>query len=180
MSFWETLQLFSDPECDELESTLDRIPAVRDVASQLIVTPIPMEPNRKLYEHVFAALAEANARTWQFQLDGWLSLQALTYEVGASYPLHSDLVDLQGRGRQFKLAASILLSEPAAFDGGELEIMTGVGMDHGVLTKPSHIAPLERRGSGVVFPSFLIHRITPVTRGERLVLVARAGGPPFA
>jgi len=77
------------------------------------------------------------------------------------------------------LALSCLLSRPDAFTGGGLELMLGVGLDQGMVTGHAFIAPLTRRGSGVIFPSFVVHRIRPVTAGFRVVIVARLGGPPF-
>ena len=178
-SFWEAVQIFNADECDELQAALSRIPSVKDVASDLQVVPIPPEPFRKLYERVWASMAEANARTWRYQLDGWLTLQLLTYETGAEYPFHTDLPDPRAPGRQNKLALSLLLSAPDTFQGGELEILTGVQLEKGAIRGPAFIAPLDRRGAGVLFPSFLVHQITRVTAGTRVVLVGRAGGPAF-
>jgi len=78
-----------------------------------------------------------------------------------------------------KLALSCLLSRPDEFTGGELELMLGVRLDKGAVRGPAFVAPLARRGAGVLFPSFLVHRIRSVTAGTRVVLVARVGGPPF-
>jgi PKHD-type hydroxylase len=69
---------------------------------------------------------------------------------------------------QRKLSISILLSDPSEFEGGELQFK---GMeDRKILTK---------QGSIVVFPSFVEHRVTPVTKGVRYSAVTWASGPAF-
>jgi PKHD-type hydroxylase len=71
-------------------------------------------------------------------------------------------------GIQRKLSISILLSDPSEFEGGELQFK---GMeDRKILTK---------QGSIVVFPSFIEHKVTPVTKGVRYSAVTWASGPSF-
>lgn len=83
------------------------------------------------------------------------------------YDWHMDL-QLPKDGVQRKLSISILLSDPSEFEGGELQFK---GMeDHKILTK---------QGSIVVFPSFIEHRVTPVTKGVRYSAVTWASGPSF-
>jgi PKHD-type hydroxylase len=71
-------------------------------------------------------------------------------------------------GIQRKLSISILLSDPSEFEGGELQFK-GIE-DRKILTK---------QGSIVVFPSFIEHRVTPVTKGVRYSAVTWASGPSF-
>jgi PKHD-type hydroxylase len=56
------------------------------------------------------------------------------------------------------VSATLFLSEPEEYEGGELSIEDTFG-NHGVKLKA---------GSLVVYPSSSIHQVTPVTRGERL------------
>jgi PKHD-type hydroxylase len=56
------------------------------------------------------------------------------------------------------LSATLFLSEPDEYDGGELEIETSVG---------AQVVKLEA-GDMVVYPSTTLHRVTPVTRGARM------------
>lgn len=56
------------------------------------------------------------------------------------------------------VSATLFLSEPDEYDGGELQIEDTFGT-HGVKLKA---------GSLVVYPSSSIHAVTPVTRGERI------------
>ena len=66
-----------------------------------------------------------------------------------------------------KLTLTLLLSDPAAFDGGELTV-AGCAQD------------LHRNiGDTVIFPSFLAHKVTIITRGTCHTMIAWAHGTPF-
>lgn len=71
-------------------------------------------------------------------------------------------------GIQRKLSCVILLNDPSEFEGGILQFK---GMEDRVV--------LEKQGSIVVFPSFIEHKVTPVTKGVRYTAVTWASGPSF-
>lgn len=81
------------------------------------------------------------------------------YREGQTYGLHVD--DALMQGVRTDLSFTLFLSDPDAYDGGALEIED----------------PLETRalrlpaGSLILYPSTTLHRVTPVTRGERLAVV---------
>ncbi len=56
------------------------------------------------------------------------------------------------------LSATLFLSDPASYDGGELQIEDTFG---------THAVKLPAGGL-VLYPSSSVHRVTPVTRGERV------------
>lgn len=56
------------------------------------------------------------------------------------------------------LSATLFLSEPTEYDGGELEIETQFGAQSVKLAA----------GDMVLYPSSSLHRVTPVTRGARI------------
>ena len=68
-----------------------------------------------------------------------------------------------------KLSVSLLLSGPEDHEGGDLEVWLG---DEPMVI-PKH------RGMLAVFPSYTMHRVTPVTKGVRKSLVAWVNGPDF-
>lgn len=81
---------------------------------------------------------------------------------------HSDI----GEGpaaRRRKLTIVVQLSEPEDYEGGTLELRPDLAIR----------AADRARGSATVFPSFVLHRVTPVTRGERFSLTLWAHGPAF-
>ncbi len=67
-----------------------------------------------------------------------------------------------------KLSLVVVLSPPSEYEGGRIEL-SEVGV----------VDPLPA-GSGVVFPSFLAHRVTPVVSGERISIVCWLHGPTFS
>ncbi|MBO6853519.1 MAG: 2OG-Fe(II) oxygenase [Marivivens sp.] len=81
---------------------------------------------------------------------------------------HSDIGDGPVAGKR-KLTMVAQLSEPDAYEGGMLEVQPSAN----VVTAP------KTRGSVTLFPSFLLHRVVPVTKGERYSLTIWAHGPVF-
>jgi len=67
-----------------------------------------------------------------------------------------------------KLSLVCQLSDPSEYEGGELQINTG-----GIIT------PEKEKGTVIIFPSYLLHRVTPVTKGTRRSLVLWIEGPAF-
>jgi predicted 2-oxoglutarate/Fe(II)-dependent dioxygenase YbiX len=67
-----------------------------------------------------------------------------------------------------KLSMSIFLNED--YDGGEFDICTGNQQNKVNSFK-------EYPGSAIIFPSFMCHRVRPVTKGIRKSLVVWFTGP---
>jgi PKHD-type hydroxylase len=78
-------------------------------------------------------------------------------------------VDRIVNGTVRKLSFTLQLSDPADYDGGELQLMN---------SKKPTIASREQ-GYVMVFPSYTLHEVTPVTRGTRYSLVSWVTGKPF-
>jgi PKHD-type hydroxylase len=115
------------------------------------------------------ALLAANRDHFQFNVTEHLrNTQLSTYAVDAHYDFHMDAG--AGRTRRRKLTSVLQLSDPDAYEGGALEIFA--------TTRPRAMS--RRRGTLLVFPAYVLHRVTPVTRGVRQSLTAWSLGPPFA
>jgi PKHD-type hydroxylase len=118
--------------------------------------------------HTLAVVANRE-QGWNFGFDGIAQyLQATQYGAGGDhYDWHLDW----GGGRtQFrKISLVVHLSEPSEFTGGRLQLTWG--------SHPLECAPPA--GSVTVFPSFLLHRVTPVTGGSRVAAVAWMLGQSF-
>lgn len=84
------------------------------------------------------------------------------YEPGMQYGMHSDN-PLMGGPRKVRtdLAMTLFLSEPDSYDGGELHFESPWGAQE-VKLPP---------GSAVIYPATTLHRVNPVTRGQRLAAV---------
>lgn len=87
------------------------------------------------------------------------------YEAGMDYGAHVDAA-FMGPQRQLRtdVAVTVFLSRPEDYDGGELEIETPFGRQ----------SVKEAAGDAVAYPASTLHRVTPVTRGERRVAVTWA------
>jgi PKHD-type hydroxylase len=84
------------------------------------------------------------------------------YEHGMHYGSHVD--DVLMDGLRTDVSFTLFLSEPDAYDGGELVIESASGED----------AVKLEAGSLVAYPSTALHRVAPVTRGQRLAAVGWA------
>ena len=84
------------------------------------------------------------------------------YEPGMQYAAHVDaaLMGPEGETRS-DLSITIFLNEPNAYDGGELAIQTAGGVREVKLPA----------GSAVMYSTYAVHEVKPVTRGQRLVAV---------
>lgn len=110
----------------------------------------------------------ANKKYWEYDLNLLESIQISVYFENGHYGWHSDYgTSKDGRWTR-KLSASVLVSDPSEYDGGDLEFIDY----HGNFVQ----APKEK-GSVIVFDSRVPHRVTPVTRGRRVSLVTWMYGP---
>ena len=81
-------------------------------------------------------------------------------------------------GKIRKLSSIIQLTDPKKYSGGELEFcFPDVKPDNKKRTRICE--EFKPRGSIVIFPSFLYHRIKKVTKGERNSLVCWSLGQPW-
>ena len=141
--------------------------------------------DRWVYDAIqpFVHVANKNA-DWNFDWDYSEQCQFTRYSKGQFYDWHCDSWDrpyteegpTQGKIR--KLSVTVSLSDPKDYTGGELEFdyRNKHPKEKGGLVKCKEIAP---RGSVVVFPSFVWHRVCPVKRGTRYSLVMWNLGRPF-
>lgn len=81
------------------------------------------------------------------------------YREGQTYGLHVD--DALMGGLRTDLSFTLFLADPATYDGGALEIED---------TLETRSIRLEA-GDMILYPSTTLHRVSPVTRGERLAVV---------
>ncbi len=82
------------------------------------------------------------------------------YAGGQSFGYHVDNAIRYDRGAPVRtdLSATLFLSEPDSYDGGELVIEDTFGTQH--IKLPA--------GALVLYPGTSLHKVLPVTRGERL------------
>jgi len=130
---------------------------------------IPFKDMPEMYRDIEATMLKANGNHFGFDGMRLTEVAQFThYLTGGFYDWHMDN-DVQGKHQPpvRKISMTLLLSDPATFEGGELEIMS-----------KDKTAKLKQ-GQAIFFASWLQHRVKPVTKGERKSLVMWFGGPSF-
>ena len=128
--------------------------------------------NQGIYSRLLDKIKAANNELWGFDVIGfWEDCQYTTYdgdaEKGDHYGYH---LDIDGEaGAQRKISIVVQLTDPSEYEGGDLEILT---------TERPFFAP-KAKGSALLFPSFCLHKVHPVTKGKRNSLVLWASGTPY-
>jgi len=127
-----------------------------------------------LYDKLSEYAIEANFALWNFDLS--LIPEQIQYtEYYASeqghYDWHADIGP--GLLSKRKVSITVQLSEPDEYEGGDLELFRGGSMD-GPFVKAE-----RRAGCVFIFPSFMMHRVAPVTKGVRKSFVIWLGGQHY-
>lgn len=172
-SLEEALGAYEDSQCQPAKigsGSTSRVDAAqrRSGVQWLACTP----GTARLFSHFFTLATVANQhRDWNFEIAGMCPrLQLTKYEASVlgHYDWHLDVGNNDSEYRKISVVA--LLSQPSDFLGGMFQVMKG---------RSSETVPLVA-GSVVVFPSFLLHRVTPVSVGKRFSLVGWVHGDrPF-
>lgn len=124
-----------------------------------------------MYEKLMQLVLEANFNYWKFDLSHVKDAIQYTEYNGdeeGGYDWHLDVGTYPYSHR--KISITVQLSDPDDYEGGDLEIWAG--------GKEPIKAP-RQKGAVVMFPSYLMHRVTPVTKGVRKSLVLWVGGNTF-
>lgn len=109
-----------------------------------------------------------------FNLDIWGFQEHLQYTVYGNEESHYTWHMDRGMSRNSgsaprKLSLVMQLSDPSEYEGGDLQLFT----------QAEPITIEKKRGLIVAFPSFVMHRVTPVTSGIRKTMVVWLTGPSF-
>ena len=131
-----------------------------------------------IYERLNYVIDSLNAQFYNFDLNGYDTFQYTVYhdyEKG-KYDYHMDTIMGTGMPDDMyetrKLSVTFLLNEPGVdFEGGEFEINSGQEKDAESVKM--------KKGDIIVFPSFMLHRVKPVTKGVRKSIVIWVMGPKF-
>jgi len=130
----------------------------------------PDEENRWIFDKLNNFVQLVNNKFYGFDLIGYNMFQYSTYnsKEHGHYDWHIDShlgsIDGSNNGLHRKLSMTLLLNED--FEGGDFEIN---------MSKPQKIN--VKKGMAIFFPSFVLHRVSPVTKGIRKSLVIWVEGP---
>jgi PKHD-type hydroxylase len=173
-AYWDSA--FSDDECDsiiEYAKSFKLIPGntvgdANEIRKSSIVFLHPDLESEWLYRRLTDMVTNLNDRFFKFDLHGFNEGLQFTEYVAphGNYGCHIDKV--HGKVVR-KLSIVLQLTNPDTYEGGDFELMD--------TAYPEKLS--RKRGTLLIFPSYSLHKVTPVTKGVRNSLVGWVAGPPF-
>jgi PKHD-type hydroxylase len=141
-----------------------------------------------IYKEIQPYVNQANRNAgWNFEWDFSESCQFTKYKLNQYYDWHCDSWDKpyveEGpiKGKIRKLSMTFQLTDGSEYEGGELEFDFR-NYDPHMRDESKHLRQAREilpKGSIIVFPSFVWHRVKPITKGVRYSLVMWSLGYPF-
>ena len=131
--------------------------------------------NEWIFNRLNSLIETVNNRWYNFDLNGYDQIQYTEYHESnlGHYGWHSDIfLGVLPKDSYIvtrKLSISLLLNDPEEFEGGQLQFGHESNFETAYMKK----------GTAIIFPSFQLHRVTPVTRGVRKSLVVWVVAPKF-
>lgn len=138
-----------------------------------------------VYNSILPFVDEANKQAgWNFQLERSEACQWTKYAETQHYTWHQDSFKKPTNrpGNPFhgltrKISVTVSLADGDSYEGGDLEFdlrNNGDGSPNIITSEDA-----RKKGSVIVFPSFIWHRVAPVVKGTRYSLVIWSCGKPF-
>ena len=133
-----------------------------------------------IYKEIHPYIHQANKNAgWNYDWDFTEKCQFTEYTKNNFYGWHCDSwpdqyinnknINLLNKIR--KLSVSVSLSDPKKYKGGDLKLYVDSAKEGLTMEK--------KQGTLVLFPSFIMHEVMPLTKGERNSLVAWVTGKAF-
>lgn len=176
-AYWENN--FTDEEITKLREQLDALPTEngwvgegkydekirRTQVAWMNLTP----ESQWVYDRFGFIARQLNAMYFNLDLFGFSEdFQYAVYNPdGSHYEWHIDKGSRTPAPR--KLSMVMQLSDPSEYEGGDLQFLIG----------PEPDVAVKRKGLVYAFPSYVLHRVTPVTKGIRRTLITWLTGPKF-
>jgi len=138
-------------------------------------TPEQMFIKNLVWEHAYLS----NKYFFGFDIEKDFPVQMTKYteEDSGTYDWHIDSFFNDHSFYDRKISVIVQLSDPDEYEGGDFEFHPSMTTK---LNEDTDLKKLLRlKGTVITFPSFLLHRVTPVTRGTRYSLVSWIEGPTF-
>ena len=195
-TYWHYPETFTEDECNKIVDSFKGV----DVDIGLL-------DETWVYEKVIPFIEKANmSAEWNYQWDFLDTLQFRVYNKNCFDDWHTDisnggqpqipthtyinrkeLIPKWGKskpgivGKIRKLSFILLLNDSSEFEGGEVEIQSRNFNMNDIGQTPTDIVEVNymTKGSLMVFPSHLFHRVLPVTKGVRISLKGWCWGYPF-
>ncbi|NET43283.1 MAG: 2OG-Fe(II) oxygenase [Okeania sp. SIO2B3] len=132
------------------------------------------EATNWLWQRLINNIITANNRWWNYDIVGIIEpLQLLCYDSTNSSNQIKDNCDLHIDNEYpfscRKISFSVELSDPNTYEGAKLNLY---------LQENPQILP-RNKGTIIMFPSFILHEVTPIMEGKRWELIGWISGPQF-
>jgi PKHD-type hydroxylase len=183
IAYWENflteediLQLLNHPQWQQLQQGATGINGVRIIEPKTRQNQttwlVPCEKTKHIWDKIIIAVADVNRTYFHYDLTGCYEPAQLGLYLGSEQGHYDWHIDNSEKTNQIprKLSMSLLLNDLTDFQGGELQVK--VAND-----EPINLE--QAKGRAWFFPSYMLHRVAPVTKGVRRSLVLWVGGPPF-
>ena len=179
---WEAAAIDTKKGTTDEERKKGRKPEM-GVDKKTRITDIAWTNDQWVYDTIWPFMMQANAEAgWKYEIKYAESSQITRYKKGGFYNFHRDgagchMSKYNNPTNAFmhdhvrKLSMTVLLNE--SFEGGDFEFTS-------YSKEKCEVTPVEmNQGDIIVFPSFMEHRVAPITKGIRYSLVTWFLGPPF-
>jgi len=125
--------------------------------------------NNVIQDILWDFVSAANNNAFHVQVDNKCDMQFTEYHASkmGHYDWHHDVNWSEDNTTDRKLSVTVQLSDPLEYEGGVFEFSEC----------PTPDDSSRKKGTVLVFPSYLKHRVLPVTKGTRRSLVAWFEGP---
>jgi PKHD-type hydroxylase len=172
-------EAFTNDQCDELVEYCNK----QDLTEGAVGYSLNKEQIRKsriafipptefmvpYYQRLSAIVLSLNEQFFKFDLHGFGEHLQFTEYVAPSGKYDSHIDRAYGIEVR-KLSITIQLTDEDTYEGGDLELIPQI---ENPLKMP------RKRGTLIAFPSYQLHRVTPVTSGTRNSLVGWINGKQF-
>lgn len=181
-AYWYYTDVMNPEDCDQLIRTYSKVSGQEgDISdsnnknsvdrSVRNVTKIALPVYKGIGAILTAAGIDANQKTWAFDITKSNQCEFLHYPTGGGrYKSHIDTFlsnDPINRTECRKLTVLAFLNDD--FEGGKFFLQVG----------SEKVYPPQKKGTVLVFPSFLLHGVEDVEDGERFSVVTWLVGPWF-
>ena len=130
-----------------------------------------------VFERFNTIITSLNNEFYNFNLNGYSSFQYTEYDAKyeGKYNYHIDMRiggmgDISIGGETRKLSLVLFLSDPDSYEGGQFSMK---------LSEDDEFFIEQKKGKIILFPSFLLHKVHPITKGTRKSIVIWVEGPKF-
>lgn len=123
------------------------------------------EQHKWIYDRIWNMALAVN-KIYKIDIDSFELAQIAYYDEKEQghFDWHSDNGPTSMRR---KLSISIPLNDPTEYEGGDILFNAGGQI----------LAPPQTQGKLIIFPSWVVHKVTPVTKGRRYSMVIWIHGP---